>query len=138
MMLDQELHGALFLESPLDALHRGARRIDRPAGVIAAAGAFARIMEQEREAEQSQVLHFGQNLSQAAFGGIFAVCQAGQLFNGDQRVLVYRIAVVLIRNNQAKDVAPFGKHGLQEIRLVHDAQRGGGMGKRQDAVQRRP
>ena len=61
MMLDQKLDGALLFGAHLNALGRRARELDRQARVIAAVGAFARVVKQQREAEQRQVLHFGKN-----------------------------------------------------------------------------
>ena len=106
--------------------------------MIAAVGAFARVVKQQSEAQQGQVLDLRKNFGQAALRGIFVRGEFGELFDGDESVLVHGIAMVEVRNNQAKNVSPFREHGLQESGIVHHAQRRGGVRKRENAVQRRP
>src|SRR5580698_1588300 len=103
--------------------------------MIASVGAFARVMKQQSEAQQGQVFDLRKNFGQAAVRGILVRGEFGELLDSDQGVLVHGIAMVEVRNNQAKDVLPLRKHGWQESGVVHDAQRVAGMWKCKNAVQ---
>ena len=95
-------------------------------------------MKKQREAEQRQVVDFRENFGQTALGRIFARGQLGELFDGHESMLVHGVAMVEVRNNQARNVPPLGEHGLQEPGIVHYAERRGGVGKREDAVEGGP
>src|SRR5580700_11076595 len=106
--------------------------------MIAAVGAFARVMKQQSEAQQGQVFDLRKNFGKAAMRGILVRGEFGELFDSDQGVFVHGIAMVEVRNNQAKDAFPLRKHGRQESGVVHDAQSLARVWKCKNAVQLRP
>ena len=92
------------------------------------------VKEQSRD-EQVDVIGFGGQIAERV---LFPAAQFEHGFDGDEGVLVDRIAMVEIADDQRFNFAQLRENGFERVRLMHGAQGLRGMGEAQDFAERSP
>ena len=106
--------------------------------MIGSLDALANIVKQQREVEQVETLHIAEEPRVTLVDLMRGVRQLFEDPNRHQRVLVHRVAVVKIANDQAVDEFEFGKEAVQHSGLAHRFKRLISVGQKQDLPQARP
>ena len=123
MAADQKVHGvpAKGIEAqPLeDALHRFQAAIH-----MALDGhAFPNVVKQQRKIQQFGMFQSGKNVAESALQFAASQSQPVQIFDGDQRMFIHRVPVVIVANHQGIDGLKFLEQQNQQPQPVHRAQR---------------
>jgi len=100
--------------------------------------ALAGVVKQEGEGQDARLSDLGEEIPEAAAGGVGGGAQAPQVLQRDQGVLVHGVAMEEVANHQALDPGEFGEDGGEHAGLVHGAHGGGRVRQGQQLAQHRP
>ena len=90
--------------------------------VILAGHGFAGIMQQQRQEKQFRLFEFALQCRKAPVPFRFRFFQTMQMFDGQERVLIDRVAMVKVAHHQRLNPPQFGQQKRQQAERVHDAQ----------------
>ena len=123
VVLDQEVHFAFFFRVELQSV-RGRFQSQQAAGhMVFHRHSFAHVVQKQGKNQQVAPLHSSPQWSEMRAACVNGRHQLLQMFNGPQRMLVHRVAVIKIAHHQRINRPKFRQDFRQQTQPVHRPQR---------------
>ncbi len=127
MMFDEEANRLPVFDWERESRQQLVCHVQRTANMIAGCGAFADVVQEQSKAKQPGIFVFKGELAEARGSVRFSAIKTVDGFDGDERVLIHRVAVVEVAHDEAFDGVPLRKRDGKQAGFLHLAQSGGCM-----------
>ena len=106
--------------------------------MLAGAAGFSGVVKQEGQQEEIEAVDLRQKLGQALFVFVGGLAERVDVVDGEEGMLIHRVAVVAVADDQRIDAVELGNQHLKDAEGVHGAESVRGMRAEQDFAQRVP